>query len=395
MSVGRSSPVLIRAPALRLPRTETSRAYLVIAGWWAGSRLFVLLCALVAQVVRWPIRAWHPSPLRHPLVLLGAWDGQWYRLVAEHGYLLIPAQPSDPAFFPLLPVAENGLSVIGIPPIVAGVLVANLGLLVGLLAMYELGRALLPESQARRAAVYLAIFPYGFVFSMAYPEGLALALVALTGLLAVRRHWLGASATVAAATLARPQGVFLLLPVAAAAWGAWGSLSDGERSQAVAAVLAGPAALASFSLYLWHTVGNPMAWSQAEVAWGRSFSLLGPYRAVAPARAGALPAQRVAVPRRGLLRGVPRPARRRPPRGRAVAVDPLRPRDGAAADRERDLHLRRPLRAARAPGLLGARGAGAAPRGRPARARAEPGAAAALGAHPSRQVSVAMPAFAG
>ena len=280
MSVGRSSPVLIRAPALRLPRTETSRAYLVIAGWWAGSRLFVLLCALVAQVVRWPIRAWHPSPLRHPLVLLGAWDGQWYRLVAEHGYLMIPAQPSDPAFFPLLPVAENGLSVIGIPPIVAGVLVANLGLLVGLLAMYELGRALLPESQARRAAVYLAIFPYGFVFSMAYPEGLALALVALTGLLAVRRHWLGASATVAAATLARPQGVFLLLPVAAAAWGAWGSLSDGERSQAVAAVLAGPAALASFSLYLWHTVGNPMAWSQAEVAWGRSFSLLGPYRAV-------------------------------------------------------------------------------------------------------------------
>ena len=146
--------------------------------------------------------------------------------------------------------------------------------------MYELGRALLPETQARRAAVYLAIFPYGFVFSMAYPEGLALALVALTGLLAVRRHWLGASATVAAATLARPQGVFLVLPVAAAAWSAWSSLSDRERSQAVAAVLAGPAALMSFSLYLWHTVGNPMAWSQAEVAWGRSFSVLGPYRAV-------------------------------------------------------------------------------------------------------------------
>jgi hypothetical protein len=280
MSVGRSSELSLRAPALRLPRAGTSRAYLEIAGWWAASRLFVLVCALVAQVVRWPVRSWHPSPFAQPLVLLGAWDGQWYRLVAEHGYLLIPAQPSDPAFFPLLPVAENGLSLIGIPPLVAGALVANLGLLAGLIAMYELGRALLPESQARRAAVYLAIFPYGFVFSMAYPEGLALALVALTGLLALRRHWLGAGAAVAAATLTRPQGVFLMLPVAAAAWAAWDSLSDRERSQAVAAVLAGPAALASFSVYLWHTVGNPMAWSKAELAWGRSFSLLGPYRAV-------------------------------------------------------------------------------------------------------------------
>ncbi len=279
-SVGRSSEGFIEAPALRFPRAGTSRAYLELVGWWAGSRLFVLICALVAQVVRWPVRTWHPSPLDHPLVLLGAWDGQWYRLVAEHGYLLIPAQPSDPAFFPLLPVAENGLSLIGIPPLVGGALVANLGLLAGLIAMYELGRALLPERQARRAAVYLAVFPYGFVFSMAYPESLALALVALTGLLALRRHWLGAGAAVAAATLARPQGVFLLLPIAAAAWGAWGSLSDRERSQAVAAVLAGPAALASFSVYLWHAVGNPMAWSEAEVAWGRSFSLLGPYRAV-------------------------------------------------------------------------------------------------------------------
>src|SRR5689334_17973743 len=179
MSVGRSSSVIIRAPALRFPRAGTSRAYLEIAAWWAGSRLFVLLCALVAQVARWPVRSWHPSPLGHPLVLLGAWDSQWYRLVAEHGYLLIPAQPSDPAFFPLLPIAENGLSLIGIPPLVAGALVANLGLLAGLIAMYELGRALLPESQARRAAVYLAVFPYGFVFSMAYPEGLALALVGL------------------------------------------------------------------------------------------------------------------------------------------------------------------------------------------------------------------------
>jgi len=271
---------VLESPALALPRAKAYRPYLVIAGWWAASRLFVLLLVAAAQLVRWPMSTWHPSLTRHPLVLLGAWDGQWYRIVAAHGYLLIPGQASDPAFFPLLPVTENALAGLGVPPVAGGVLVANLALLVGLLALYELGRLLLPEAQARRAAVYAAVFPYGFVFSLAYPEGLALALVALTGLLALRHRWLAAGAAAAAATLARPQGVFLLLPVAAAAWGAWDTLSDRERSQAVAAVLAGPAALASFSLYLWHTVGSPLAWSTAEVAWGRSFSLLGPYRAV-------------------------------------------------------------------------------------------------------------------
>src|SRR5438067_1657414 len=85
---------------LRLPRT----ARLEIAAWWAGSRLLVIAVASAAQVVRWPADAWHPSLFRHPLVLLGSWDGQWYRIVAAHGYLLIPGQPSDPAFFPLLPV---------------------------------------------------------------------------------------------------------------------------------------------------------------------------------------------------------------------------------------------------------------------------------------------------
>src|SRR3954451_6665486 len=160
----------VESPALALPRTEAHRPQLAIAAWWAASRLFVLAAAAAAQVLRWPAGRWHPGLLQHPLVLLGSWDAQWYRLVAAHGYLLIPGQPSDPAFFPLLPVVENGLAGLGLPPVAGGALVAHLALLVGLLAMYELGCLLLPESQARRAVVYLAIFPYGFVFSMAYPE---------------------------------------------------------------------------------------------------------------------------------------------------------------------------------------------------------------------------------
>ncbi len=260
-------------------RIASRAAYPAIVAWWAGSRLFVVICAAAAQVIRWPDGTWHPGLSRHPLILLGFWDARWYRIVAAHGYLLVPGRFSDPAFFPLLPVVEHGFALLGIPTLVSGVVVANLALLVGLLAMYELGQTMLPEADARRSVCYLAIFPYSFVFSMAYPEGLAIAAVALAALFATRQKWLAAGACVAIATLARPQGVFLALPLAAIAWQGWSAMPERKRTEAVAALLAGPAALLSFSLYLWHTVGSPVAWSKAEVAWGRSFSIDGPVRA--------------------------------------------------------------------------------------------------------------------
>ncbi len=90
-------------------------------------------------------------------MLLGFWDSRWYRIVATHGYLLVPGRFSDPAFFPLLPVVEHGFSLLSVPALVSGVVVANLALLVGLLATYELGKTVLPEADARRSACYLAV----------------------------------------------------------------------------------------------------------------------------------------------------------------------------------------------------------------------------------------------
>ncbi len=117
---------------------------------------------------------------------------------------------------------------------------------------------------------------------MAYPKASRnRPAVALAALFATRQRWLAASACVAVATLARPQGVFLALPLAAIAWPELGGeMPERKRIEAVAALLAGPAALLSFSLYLWRTVGSPVAWSKAELAWGRSFSIDGPVRAV-------------------------------------------------------------------------------------------------------------------
>ncbi len=275
-----------RRRRLSLPAMVGAERWQVI-GWWAGSRVLVFGCAAIAQVARWPRSTWHPSLLRHPLVLLGFWDGRWYRIIAAHGYLYIPGRTSDPAFFPLLPILEHALGLLGVSTLVSGIAIANVAFLGGLLVLYELGRRLLPEPDARRAAIYLAIFPYSFVFSLAYPESLALAAIALAGLAALRGNWPAAAAAAVAATLARPQGAFLVIPLAAIAYQAWPSLPDRRRTWAVTAALAGPAALASFSLYLWSRVGDPLAWSKAEAAWGRSFSPFGIVRAVSQLLAAA------------------------------------------------------------------------------------------------------------
>jgi hypothetical protein len=159
--------------------------------------------------------------------------------------------------------------------------VNNMCFLIALLALYELGREWLPEADARRAALYAAVFPFSFVFSMVYPEGPALAAMVLAGLFAVRRRWLAAAVCGALAAYARPEGVLIVLPLLAAVVRSWPSLSQNARARACAAVLAPVASLAAISVYFWTVLGDPFAWSSAQHAWDRSLTLSGPYHALA------------------------------------------------------------------------------------------------------------------
>jgi hypothetical protein len=144
-------------------------------------------------------------------------------------------------------------------------------LLGGLLVFYRLGRAFLPEPDAYRASVFAAIAPMGFAFSMVYPESLVFAAMALAGLAAIRGRWVLCASCAVVATLARPQGALLVLPIAGAVWNAWPRMSPRARGLAAGAVAAPVAALAAFPLYLADVVGDAHAWSKAQQAWGRSF----------------------------------------------------------------------------------------------------------------------------
>jgi hypothetical protein len=255
---------------LRLPLAPLPRW---LVGWWAVGRLVAIVTALALKPSIWT---------------LDRWDGRWYRMVARGGYLLVPGRQSDPAFFPLYPIMLRVLHGIGMGWGIAGPLLSNLAFLLGLALFYRLSRDLLGEELACRATTYLAVFPLSYVFSMAYPESVVLVFMLAAPLAAVRRHWWLAAFCAGAAALARPEGLFLALPLADIAWRQRRDLSPAGRGSALAAVLAPAAAIASYSLYLATFLHDPLAWSQAERAWGRQFRLGGAYEAFAhlPATVG-------------------------------------------------------------------------------------------------------------
>lgn len=250
-----------------------------LLAWWAVSRLVTLLAFLVLRAIG-PQDHFGAQFYRGPLGLFGTWDGVWYQRVAQHGYLLIPGQQSDPAFFPFFPLLLRALHELALPYTAAGVLVSNAALVVAVVSFYEVGRRVVGEGLALRAAVFMAVSPMAFVFSMSYPVSLVLALASLAFLAALEDRWLIAACLAAAAGLTRPETLALVVPLAALAWSRRAALTPAARGRALTAVLAAPAALATYPLYLKWALNDAQAWRKAERFWGRGFHVTGPLRAV-------------------------------------------------------------------------------------------------------------------
>jgi hypothetical protein len=153
------------------------------------------------------------------------WDAAWYLVIARFGYRpdLGPFTTSRTAFFPLYPLGLRGITWLGAPPVLAGVLLSLLALALALYGIHrlttlELASAPLPNAGVRsaevaRLAVMLTAFaPMAFFLSAVYSESLYLALS--VGLFWSARQgrwaWVGLLGALAAAT--RSTGLVLLLP---------------------------------------------------------------------------------------------------------------------------------------------------------------------------------------
>jgi hypothetical protein len=197
------------------------------------------------------------------------WDSVWFLRIAEHGY--DSAEEATAAFYPLYPllVGVLGRALLG-HYVLAGVLISLAATLGSFVLLYRLAEPKLGADGARRAVLYLAVFPFAVFLSAVYSEALFLFLALAAFVLAERGSFLGAGAAAGLAWLTRPLGIALLPALAVIAWRA------PRRREALVRLAAAPALFALYPLWLWWRIDDPWAFLRAEDVWSRHLSWAGP-----------------------------------------------------------------------------------------------------------------------
>jgi hypothetical protein len=226
-----------------------------LAAWWVGVTEDPAHAAAVADSWRalWTSRmlvwvsgvgtilAFGFGPVRHAFIPAGVtrgfgwlgdllaapaarWDASWYLVIAHYGYRpdLFPFTASRTAFFPLYPLGLRGISTLGVPPVLAGVLLSMLALAFALYGIHRLSTLEFASATARAragsgdvarlAVLFTAFAPMAFFLSAVYSESLYLALS--IGVFWFARQgrwaWVGVLGALAAAT--RSIGLLLVVP---------------------------------------------------------------------------------------------------------------------------------------------------------------------------------------
>ncbi|MGB8646411.1 MAG: hypothetical protein WCF84_14325 [Anaerolineae bacterium] len=191
------------------------------------------------------------------------WDTIWYTKIAEQGY---SASDQTTAFFPLYPLLIKLVApLFAGNTVAAGVIVASLAALAGLMLFYRWTADAFGRAAAERGLVYLALFPSALFLFAAYTESLFLALVLASFILARRGSWGWVGIVGGLAALTRVQGLLLMLPLVVEFWLQYrhGRVRLVKLLCLVPVVATG----ALFFLYLLRLTGSASAWFAIEGAW--------------------------------------------------------------------------------------------------------------------------------
>jgi hypothetical protein len=249
-----------------LPPAHAVRSAIEIFVW---SRAAIWLAALVALLTLEPLRnpkagRWDDPALTHDLGAVtdvwARWDSVHFLRIAEHGY-----STAEAAFYPLYPglVAGSGWA-LGGHYVLAGVLVSLLSAAGAFVLLERIAEARLGGDGARRAVLYLALFPTALFLQAVYSESLFLFLCLAAFALAERGRFAEAGVAVGLAVLARPAGLALIPPLV---------LLARRRSWQLASALP---VMAVYPMLLWRQAGDPWAFAHAEGTWHRHLSPIGP-----------------------------------------------------------------------------------------------------------------------
>lgn len=202
-----------------------------------------------------------------------AWDSGWYFDIAQRGYYFSPDGQSSVAFFPLYPMLMRALAW----PFggseralwVSGIVLSYICFFGALVVLHRLTERVTGQREAaRRTVLYLAVFPFSFAFSRVYAESLFLfmSVAAVAG--AAHGRWALAGGFGALATLARPNGMLIAIPLTLMALQGLAGWRDLMRRAVPLAAI--PVALGLHSMFLYHLSGDALAWLHAQAQWGYS-----------------------------------------------------------------------------------------------------------------------------
>jgi 4-amino-4-deoxy-L-arabinose transferase-like glycosyltransferase len=203
-----------------------------------------------------------------PFAMWGNWDAGFFLEIAREGYA---GKTERAAFYPLYPTLVSVVSAV-LPgsDVWAGLAVSAAAGLGSFVLLHRIAKRRLGAGAARRAVLYLAVFPTTLFLGAVYSESLFLLLALATFDLAERRNYPAAGVAAGLALLTRPTGVAVVLALAVFLWQA------PDRRRALWALAPVPVLFAVFPLLLWHEAGDPLAFLRAEDAWERSATPLGP-----------------------------------------------------------------------------------------------------------------------
>lgn len=258
-----------------------------LAGALLNAAVALLSTRLAAKAVGFAARLVYPEHLPRSFEMpfaasrfaetFAAWDSAWYVDVASRGYTFDATAQSSIAFFPLYPLLMRALAW----PFggseralwTSGIVIAYAAFFVALVLLHRVTERVTGNREAaRRAQLYLCVFPFSFPFTRVYTESLFLALSLAATWCALGGRWFSAGGWGALAALSRPNGVLIAVPLALLALR--DRPSPGRllaRGQAVALV---PLGLAGYCAYAFTLSGDPLAWLNAQAQWGYSIGHL-------------------------------------------------------------------------------------------------------------------------
>lgn len=178
------------------------------------------------------------------------WDTPQYQAIAERGYTAFDTALFTPPLYPLLVHLVSRL--MGGNTLLAGMVVSGIACLLSLFALHRLAcLEFNDEMQARRAVLYLAVFPTAIFLFAVYTESLFL-LGVMMALMSVRlKKWAWAGVWGAVVALTRTPGILILVPLAWASWSAWRS-GDRKGWLAPSIALAGAALFPAYVFFGLH-----------------------------------------------------------------------------------------------------------------------------------------------